>query len=119
MKKSILSSLLSFGLALPAHAEAADAAGQNPYGQMIFLVGFILIFYFMLIRPQSKRHKEQQAMIKGIAKDDEVVISGGIIGRVLRVSDQFLVLCIAEGTEVKVQRQAVSATLPRGTMKDI
>lgn len=119
MKNFVFGVLLSFAYISTACAEGAGATAQNPFGHIIFLVGFILIFYFLLIRPQSKRHKEQQAMIKSIAKDDEIVTAGGIIGRVLRVTDQFLVLGIADGIEVKVQKHAVSATLPRGTMKDI
>ncbi|MGE4350178.1 MAG: preprotein translocase subunit YajC [Candidatus Berkiella sp.] len=120
MRNIALLIALSIGYTSSALADTgAGAVGQNPFGHIIFLGGFILIFYFLLIRPQSKRHKEQQALIKSIAKDDEVITAGGIIGRVLRVSDQFLVISIAEGIEVKVQRHAVSATLPRGTMKDI
>lgn len=119
MKKSFLALVLSLGYMSNALADGMALGGENPYGHIIFLVGFILIFYFLLIRPQSKRHKDHQAMVKSIAKDDEIVTTGGLIGRVLRVTDQFLVLVIAEGIEVKVQRQAVTSTLPKGTMKDI
>lgn len=73
----------------------------------------------MLIRPQSKRAKEHQSLISGVAKEDEVIINGGILGKVQKVSDQFLVIAIAEGIEIKVQRQAISASVPKGTMKNI
>lgn len=119
MRNTLLLLMLSIGYVSTAAADAAGAAGQNPYGQMIFLAGFILIFYLLLIRPQSKKHKEQQAMLKSIVEGDEVVTAGGIIGRVLRVTDQFLVVTIAEGIEVKLQRHAVATTLPKGTMKSI
>tara|TARA_R110002110_G_scaffold404606_1_gene623154 strand:- start:180854 stop:181216 length:363 start_codon:yes stop_codon:yes gene_type:complete len=120
MFKSILSLfVLSFSFVGQAMAGASAEAGPNPWSQVIFLGGFILIFYFMLIRPQSKRHKEQKNLINSISKDDEVVTSGGIIGKVLKVTDQFLVVAIADGIEVKVQKHAISTTLPKGTMKDI
>ncbi|MGE3320258.1 MAG: preprotein translocase subunit YajC [Candidatus Berkiella sp.] len=99
----------------------ADAAAPGPgvMGNILMLGGFLLIFYFMLIRPQSKRAKEHQALVSSIAKDDEVIVNGGILGRVTRVTEQFLVVAIADGVEMKVQKQAVSASLPKGTMKSI
>ena len=120
MLKSILSLfVMSFSFIGQAMAGGGAEAGPSPYGQIVFLGGFILIFYFMLIRPQSKRHKEQKNLINSISKDDEVITSGGIVGKVLKVTDQFLVISIAEGIEVKVQKHAISTTLPKGTMKDI
>lgn len=88
-------------------------------GNVLMLGGFLLIFYFMLIRPQSKRAKEHQALITSIAKDDEVIVNGGILGKVIRVTDQFIVVAIADGVEMKVQKQAVSASIPKGTIKSI
>jgi preprotein translocase subunit YajC len=120
MIKSILSLfILSFSFIGQVMADGGSESGPSPYGQVVFLGGFILIFYFMLIRPQSKRHKEQKNLISSISQDDEVVTSGGIVGKVLKVTDQFLVVAIAEGIEVKVQKQAITTTLPKGTMKDI
>lgn len=118
MKKLLLITLALSSIST-AYAQSGAQEGPSPFGHIIFLAGFILIFYFMLIRPQSKRHKEQQNLIKNIAKDDEIVTSGGILGKVLKVTDQFLVVAIAEGIEVKVQKHAVATTLPKGTMKDI
>lgn len=119
MLKSIISLLvLSFSFIDSAMADGG-VSESSPYGQIVFLGGFILIFYFMLIRPQSKRHKEQKNLISSIAKDDEIVTSGGIVGKVIKVTEQFLVVAIADNIEVKVQKQAVSTTLPKGTMKDI
>ncbi len=119
MLKSIVSLLvLSFSFIGSAMADGGGSE-SSPYGQIVFLGGFILIFYFMLIRPQSKRHKEQKNLISSIAKDDEIVTTGGIVGKVIKVTEQFLVVAIADNIEVKVQKQAVSTTLPKGTMKDI
>jgi len=119
MLKSILSLfVLSFSFIGQAMADSGSAE-PSALGQIIFLGGFILIFYFMLIRPQSKRHKEQRNLINSIAKDDEIVTTGGIVGKVIKVSEQFLIVAIADNIEVKVQKQAISTTLPKGTMKDI
>jgi len=109
--------LLSFTTVCFADAQAP--AGPGLVGNILMLGGFLFIFYFMLIRPQSKRAKEHQALVSSIAKDDEVIVNGGILGRVTRVTEQFLVVAIADGVEMKVQKSAVSASLPKGTMKSI
>lgn len=95
------------------------AAQQSPWTSFIFLGGFILIFYFMLIRPQSKRAKEHKALIEGIAKGDEVMTAGGILGKVTRVDDQYVAVVVAENVELKIQKSSVSAVLPKGTIKSI
>ena len=87
--------------------------------QIFLLVGFVVIFYFMLWRPQSKRAKEHRELVAGIAKGDEVVIGGGLVGRISKVSDEFVVMEVAEGTEVNVQKASVVAVLPKGTIKSI
>jgi preprotein translocase subunit YajC len=117
MKRLALASALTLFTTL-AHADAPQA-GPSSASSILMLVGFLVIFYFMLIRPQTKRAKEHQTLVSGITKDDEVITNGGILGRVVKVSDQFLVIAIAEGIEVKVQRQAISASLPKGTLKSI
>lgn len=118
MRKCLLA-LLLVGFSTYAHADAAAAQGPGMVSNVVMLAGFLLIFYFMLIRPQTKRAKEHQNLISKIAKDDEVITTGGLVGKVLRVTDQFLVIAIAEGIEVKVQKQAITASLPKGTMKTI
>ncbi|MDX1590114.1 MAG: preprotein translocase subunit YajC [Oleiphilaceae bacterium] len=87
--------------------------------QVILFGGFILIFYFLIWRPQSKRAKEHKALVSGLDKGDEVVTGGGLAGRVVRLQDDFMVLEVADNVEVKVQRQAVAQALPKGTLKDI
>jgi preprotein translocase subunit YajC len=75
------------------------------------------VFYFLLIRPQAKRAKEHKSMVAALAVGDEVVTSGGILGRVTEAGEQFLTVEVAEGVRVKVQRHTVSSVLPKGTMK--
>jgi len=107
--------------ALPAVALSQEAGppAQSAIMQFVFLGGFILLFYFLLWRPQSKRAKEHKQLIGGLDKGDEVVTSGGIAGRIVRVKDDFVVIQIAEGVEVKVQKIAIAAALPKGTLKEI
>ncbi len=104
-----------------AFAEGAAAAGAVPQdsgwlGMLPLLLIFVL-FYFMLIRPQAKRAKEHKNMVAALDKGDEVVTNGGLLGRVTDVGESFLTVKIAEGVEVKVQRQSVSALVPKGTVK--
>ncbi|KAB2900098.1 MAG: preprotein translocase subunit YajC [Xanthomonadales bacterium] len=102
-----------------AHAQAAGDAAAAPNPLMSFLPLIILfgIFYFMLIRPQMKRAKEQRAMIAALAKGDEVLTNGGLLGRVEEIGDQFVVLEVADKVSVKMQKQAIAAVLPKGTLK--
>ncbi len=104
--------------ALAEGGAAADAASQD--GGLVGLLPLLLIFvlfYFMLIRPQSKRAKEHKNMVGTLAKGDEIVTNGGLLGKITEVGENFLCVTIADGVEVKVQRQSVSSLLPKGTMK--
>ncbi|WP_092021788.1 preprotein translocase subunit YajC [Marinobacter zhejiangensis] len=107
--------------ALPGVAMAQEAApGQmGAIGQIIFFAGFILIFYLLIWRPQSKRAKEHKALMSGLNKGDEIVTSGGVAGKITKVSDDFIVVEIADNVEIKVQKVAVATALPKGTLKDI
>jgi preprotein translocase subunit YajC len=100
-------------------AEGAAAPADAIWQQVIFIGGFIAIFYFLLWRPQSKRRKEHQALMAGISKGDEVVTVGGIVGLVTKVEDDFIKVQVAPGTEFRVQKSAVGATLPKGTLKTL
>lgn len=102
-----------------AIAATPDAAAQQPslLSMLTMPLIFLLIFYFMLWRPQSKRAKEQREMIDGIRKGDEIVTSGGLLGKVCEVSEKFISVSIAEETIVKLQKSAISAVLPKGTIK--
>jgi preprotein translocase subunit YajC len=97
----------------------AQSAGEGG-GIITFLPMIVLmvIFYFLLIRPQQKRQKQHKEMLTSIAKGDEVVTMGGLLGKVVDLNDNFMTLEIAKGTNVKVQRSLVQAMMPKGTMKD-
>lgn len=103
----------------------AYAAGAGGIGSdsglinILFLGGFVLIFYFLLIRPQSKRRKEHQALMSGLSKGDEIVTSGGMVGLVNKVEDDFVKVQVAPNVELRVQKSAVGATLPKGTLKSL
>ncbi len=84
---------------------------------MLPLVLMFVVLYFVMIRPQMKRQKEHRAMVEAIAKGDEVVIGGGMLGRVTQLSEQYLSVEIASGVEVQVQRATVVQVLPKGTLK--
>ncbi len=100
-----------------AYAQAAGAAPQNGLVSMLPLVLIFVVFYFLLIRPQTKRAKEHRAMVAALAVGDEVVTGGGLLGKVTEVSDQFLTVEIANGVAVKIQRHTVQSVLPKGTLK--
>ena len=97
---------------------AAGAGGGFPI-DILLLGGFVLIFYFLLWRPQSKRRKEHAALIGGLSKGDEVVAAGGIVGQITKVEDDFVMLEIARDVEIRMQKGSVGATLPKGTLKSI
>ena len=101
-----------------SNAYAAPAAGaQDPIlGLLPFVVIFVL-FYFMLIRPQMKRAKEQKKMIVALQKGDEVITTGGVLGKITKVSDQYMSLEIADNVVIQVQKATVQTLLPKGTMK--
>ena len=99
-----------------AAAPAAQAPKGNPLIDFLPLIVLVVVFYFLLIRPQSKRAKEQKKMIAELAKGDEV-IAAGILGRVENVGEHFLSLEIADNVYIRVQKGAVTTVLPKGTMK--
>lgn len=105
--------------ALAEGAPAGAPPGPSALMQVLFLGGFVLIFYFLVWRPQSKRAKEHRELIGGLNKGDEVVVNGGLAGRIVRLKDDFIVLEVADKVEVKVQKIAVTTALPKGTLKDI
>ena len=99
-------------------AYAAEAAGPGPGFDILILVGFALIFYFMLWRPQSKRAKEHKQLVESLAKGDEIVTSGGILGKISKVEEQFILVEVGDGMELRFQKASVAAALPKGTLKN-
>ncbi|TAN09044.1 MAG: preprotein translocase subunit YajC [Rhodanobacteraceae bacterium] len=97
-------------------APAAQAAKSNPLIDFLPLIVLVVVFYFLLIRPQSKRAKEQKKMIAELARGDEV-IAAGILARVENVGEHFLTLEIADNVHIRVQKGAVTTVVPKGTMK--
>lgn len=103
-----------------AYAQTAPAADPGLMGSLTTFLPLILMFvvmYFLMIRPQQKRQKELKAMMDALAKGDEVVTAGGIVGRVAKVTDTYVTLEVAAGTEITVQKNAVTTLLPKGTLK--
>ncbi len=86
-------------------------------GSMLPLVLMFVVLYFVMIRPQMKRQKEQKAMIDALAKGDEVVIGGGVLGKVAKLGETYLSVEVANGVEIQVQRASVLQVLPKGTFK--
>lgn len=97
-----------------AQAETAPDAG---FINLIMLVVLFVVFYFLLIRPQTKRAKEHKRMVESLAKGDEVVTNGGLLGKITNLGDNFVALEIDSNTHIKVQRQSIAAVMPKGTMK--
>ena len=101
-----------------AYAQAA-ATASDPIMTFLPMVAIFIAFYFFLIRPQQKRAKESRAMLSALQVGDEIVIGGGIAGKVKKLSDNYLDLEVADNVEIKVQRSAVQLLLPKGTLKTL
>lgn len=103
-----------------AWAQNAPPAGAEP-GWMSFLplILIFVVFYFLLLRPQAKRAKEHKQMVESVSKGDEIVTNGGLLGRVTEVGENFLVIEVADGVQVKVQKQMISTLMPKGTLKSL
>ncbi len=99
-----------------AMAQTSGAAGPGGFMSFLPMIALFVIFYFLLIRPQQKRQKEHRNMVAGLAKGDEVVTMGGLLGKITKVDDNFVTVEIAKGTEVKVQKVSVQAMMPKGTV---
>lgn len=99
-----------------AQTPAPSVVGGGLTG-LIPLVVLFVVFYFLLIRPQTKRVKEHKHMVDSLAKGDEVVTQGGLLGKITNLGENFLIIEIASGIEVKIQRHAVAAVMPKGTLK--
>lgn len=105
--------------ALAADAGATAGAAAAPYTEFLMIGAFVAIFYFLILRPQSKRTKEHKNLLGSLEKGDEVVTSGGIVGTVTKVEDQFVVCRVANNVELRIQKHAIAATLPKGTLKSL
>ncbi len=102
-----------------AYAQAAAAGGDAGFMGLLPIVLMFVLLYFLMIRPQMKRAKEQKQMIEALQKGDEVITSGGVVGRISEMGDAYVTLEVAPNTELSVQRAAVQTLLPKGTMKSL
>jgi preprotein translocase subunit YajC len=104
----------------PAYAQAAGAATQgDTLLTFLPMIAIFVVFYFLLIRPQQKKQKEARAMLDSLEKGNEVVTAGGILGRIVKLDDQYATVEIAPNTQMIVQRGAISQLLPKGTIKGL
>jgi preprotein translocase subunit YajC len=108
-----MDSVLDFFIS-PAYAQAA---APDPLGMWLPLVAIVVIFYFLVFRPQNKRQKEHREMVAALGAGDEVVTAGGVLGKVTAVGEQFLDIEVAANVTIKVQRHTISAVMPKGTVK--
>ncbi len=103
-----------------AYAQApAAASGTDGLMGLLPIVLMFVLLYFMMIRPQMKRQKEQKQMVEALKVGDEVVSAGGILGRITKVADSYITIEIADNTAIMVQRVAVQTLLPKGTIKSL
>lgn len=100
-----------------AMAQGGGAPQGSPIMSLLFMVGILVLFFFLFIRPQQKRVKEHRQMVSELKVGDEVVTNGGIVGRITEVDESFVTVSIAKGVDVKLQKQAVSSLLPKGTIE--
>jgi preprotein translocase subunit YajC len=103
-----------------AFAQTAPAATGDTQSSLLSLLPLVLMFvvlYFIMIRPQMKRQKEHKAMVEALAKGDEIVTAGGVLGRVSKLGETFLSIEVANGVELQVQRTSIVQVLPKGTLK--
>lgn len=116
----MLENLLDF-FVTSAHAAAPSTAPQSGGGLSVFLmiIVFLAFFYFTVSRPQSKRAKEHKDILSSLAKGDEVLSVGGIIGKVVKVTDNYVVMSVSDTVDLTMQKSSISTVLPKGTLKSI
>ncbi len=110
-----------------AWAQGGAPGGGAPAGggagggltSLIFLFVIFIVFYFLLIRPQAKRAKEHKKMVQELAKGDEIVTNGGLLGKITELGENFIIVEVADGVQVKLQRQSVAGLMPKGTIKTL
>ena len=111
--------IMSF-LIQSAHAAAdAPAGAASLFGQLLLPIAFFAIFYFLIIRPQSKRAKEHRTMIDALGVGNEVIFAGGLMGRIKKLEGDYAVISLNSTTDIKVQRASVLSVLPVGTIDSI
>ena len=104
-----------------AHAAAEGAPADNPFSMVFMLLVFGAVFYFMIYRPQARRTKEHKNLMENIGKNDEVLTTGGLIGRVTKISDEneYVQIELNENNTIVIKKDFITAVLPKGTLKSI
>ncbi len=102
-----------------AYAQAAAAPAQDGFIQFLPLIGLVAVFYFLVLRPQTKRAKELKAMTEALQRGDEVLTQGGMLGRITKVQDQYVGVELAQNVEVTVQKSSIQSVLPKGSIASI
>lgn len=115
----MMETVLSFFVSNAYAADAAPAPQGGGFSFVLMVVVFFAFLYFAIWRPQSKRAKEQQNLLGSLAKGDEVITVGGLLGRINKITDQYIALSVGENVEIVMQKSAVVSVLPKGTLKTI
>ena len=100
-----------------ADAMAQGGGGDPGFIGLLFPLLLIVVFYFLLIRPQQKRAKEHRQMLEALKKGDEVVTGGGVLGRITDIGENFLQVEVADGMQLRIQKQSIATLMPKGTIK--
>ena len=103
----------------PAFAQSLPGSGDGGLIGFLPIILMFVLLYFLMIRPQMKRAKEQKSMIEALQKGDEVVTAGGVVGKITKLGEQYVTVEVAPNTELVVQRSAVQVPLPKGTLKTL
>lgn len=110
---------MSFFIQSAHAAEAGAGTGASLFGQILLPVAFFAIFYFLVIRPQSKRTKEHRAMVNALTVGSEIIFAGGLMGRIKSLEGDYAVVSLNSNTDVKIQRASVISVLPAGTIESV
>lgn len=110
---------MSFFISDALAAEPAAAGQGDPLMSLLLPIGLVALFYFMLIRPQSKRHKEQKEMVASVQKGEEIITTGGVLGKITKVGENFITLEISNEITINIQKNAIQSIMPKGTIKDL
>ena len=102
-----------------AQTAAAAAGPMDSITQFLPIILMFVVLYFLMIRPQMKKAKEHKSLVEALSKGDEIITSGGMAGRITKVSDDFVTVAIAENVEIQMQKPAIATVLPKGTLKNL
>lgn len=100
-------------------AAASQGGAQGLLSMLPMIILLVLFMYLMVIRPQTKKSKEHKALMESLQKGDEVITVSGVLGKIEKITDNFIILSIAENTQINLQKNSISAVVPRGTIKNI